>query len=411
MVMTPETNQLLTQVGPGTPGGELLRRYWLPIAAANELTEENPTQFVRVLGEDLVLFKDKSGNIGLMQDHCVHRGASMLYGRVEERGIACAYHGWLYDTQGNCLETPAEPADSKFYLTVKARAYPVKRYLGLCWAYMGPAPAPEIPPYDVFVRNDGTHRVHFQPQLDCNWVQAMENSVDPAHNQILHQRITFSGIYPDGSLGAVDDEPLIPESTTRGFVDWIKEYDWFEVPYGGLMKKRVFINGMVDEHPVIFPNILQHLTGTQIRVPIDDEHTKIVFISFVPTKDGSVVEDEPEPTPRYIEPYKTPAENIHPYTRFDMSQGQMQDHMAWETQGPIANRMGERLATTDRGVVMYREMLLREIQRVQEGQDPLGLIRDPSHPMIETSLKDRVRVLRAGFESADPARRARLAMA
>ena len=112
-------------------GGELLRRYWLPIAAAQELTEDSPTKFVRVLGEDLVLFKDKSGNLGLIQDHCPHRGASLLYGRVEERGIACAYHGWLYDTQGNCLETPAEPADSKFYLTVKATAYPVQQFLGL----------------------------------------------------------------------------------------------------------------------------------------------------------------------------------------------------------------------------------------------------------------------------------------
>jgi 5,5'-dehydrodivanillate O-demethylase len=257
------------------------------------------------------------------------------------------------------------------------------------------------------MRRDGTHRIQFQPQLDCNWIQAMENSVDPAHNQILHQRITLPGIYLDGSLGPVDDEPLTPTNTTRGFVDWIDHYDWYEVPYGGIMKKRVFTNGMVDEHPVIFPNILQHLTGTQIRVPIDDTHTMIVFISLVPTPDGSIVEDEPEPTVRYIAPYKEPAEAIHPYTRFEMDQGQEQDHMAWETQGPIADRTVERLATTDRGVIMYREMLAREIMRVQEGMDPLGVIRDPNHPVIETSLEWRVRVLRAGIESADPRRRAR----
>jgi 5,5'-dehydrodivanillate O-demethylase oxygenase subunit len=208
-------------------------------------------------------------------------------------------------------------------------------------------------------------------------------------------------------VGPVDDEPLVPTNTTRGFVDWIDHYDWHEVPYGGIMKKRVFINGMVDAHPVIFPNILQHLTGTQIRVPIDDTHTMIVFTSFIPTMDGSIVEDPPEPTVRYVEPYKEPAEAIHPYTRFDVSQGQQQDHMAWETQGPIANRTVERLATTDRGVIMFREMLAREISRVQEGLDPLGVIRDPNHPMIETSMEWRVRVLRAGIESADPARRAR----
>src|SRR5436190_19738790 len=130
MVLTPEENALLTQVGPGTPDGELLRRYWLPIAAAQELTEESPTKFVRVLGEDLVLFKDKSGNYGLIQDHCPHRGASLLYGRVEERGISCAYPGWLYDSAGNCLECPAEPAGRMFQLTVKASAMPVQGFLG-----------------------------------------------------------------------------------------------------------------------------------------------------------------------------------------------------------------------------------------------------------------------------------------
>src|SRR5438128_821989 len=133
MTLTREENERLTQVGPGTPMGELLRRYWHPVAVARELTDEQPTRFVRILGEDLVLFKDKSGNVGLIQDHCAHRGASLMYGRVEERGISCAYHGWLYDTAGNCLETPAEPADSKFYPTVKVKAYPVKQFNGMHW--------------------------------------------------------------------------------------------------------------------------------------------------------------------------------------------------------------------------------------------------------------------------------------
>ena len=141
-------NDTLTRVGPGTPAGELLRRYWMPIASAQDLTE-NPTKFVRLLGENLVLFRDRSGNVGLLADHCAHRGASLLYGRVEERGLACAYHGWLYDAAGNCLETPAEPTDSKFHLSVKQRAYPVQRLLGLYWAYLGPLPAPVIPKYDA----------------------------------------------------------------------------------------------------------------------------------------------------------------------------------------------------------------------------------------------------------------------
>src|SRR5437870_2877373 len=173
-MLTREENETLTRVGPGTPAGELLRRYWHPVAAACELTDQQPTRFVRVLGEDLVLFKDKSAKIGLLADHCSHRGASLFYGRVEERGIACAYHGWLYDTQGNCLETPAEPADSKFYLTVKHRAHPVEKLMGFYWAYMRPPPAPPIRrrvnQVQVHVPIDDTHtrtlKVYFLCERD-----------------------------------------------------------------------------------------------------------------------------------------------------------------------------------------------------------------------------------------------------
>ena len=143
-MLTAEENELLSHIGPGTPAGELMRQYWLPFAVARELTDENPTRFVRLLGEDLVLFRDKSGNVGLIGDHCSHRGASLLYGRVEERGIACAYHGWLFNAQGHCLETPAEPADSLLRLTVRHKAYPVQRFLDLYWAYLGPEPAPAL---------------------------------------------------------------------------------------------------------------------------------------------------------------------------------------------------------------------------------------------------------------------------
>jgi 5,5'-dehydrodivanillate O-demethylase len=219
MVLTKEENDVLTRVGPGEPAGELLRRYWLPVCPVQELTPEQPTRFVRILGEDLVLFKDKSGRVGLIQDHCVHRGASLIYGRVEERGIACAYHGWLYDTAGSCLECPAEPADSKFFLTVKAKAYPVQQFVGLYWAYLGPQPAPVIPRYDVWARKDGRREIIVHPQLDCNWVQPMENSADPAHLQILHQ-------HPDEGRG-----------TTRGAIDSVQDFDFYETWYG-LMKTR-----------------------------------------------------------------------------------------------------------------------------------------------------------------------------
>jgi 5,5'-dehydrodivanillate O-demethylase len=371
-MLTKQENDFITRIGPGTPGGDFFRRYWLPVGYPCELTDENPTRFVRILGEDLVLFKDKSGNVGLLGDHCSHRGASLCYGRVEERGIACAYHGWLYDVNGNCLETPAEPADSKFYLTVKHKAYPVKHFIGMYWAYLGPLPAPEIPPYDVWVRKDGRRRLILQPQLDANWLQPMENSADPAHLQILHQTLAFGG--------------RTPPSTTRGFTDEVAKFEFYETDYG-LMKKRTYADGHVDQHPLIFPNILRQGDATQIRVPIDDEHTKIFFVRFTPSEDGSIVEDEGDPPVEFQAPYKAPADALHPYARFDLELDvQAQDHMAWETQGPIADRTVERLATTDRGIVMLRDMVKREIERVQMGLDPKCTIRDANHPMIDTNL-------------------------
>jgi 5,5'-dehydrodivanillate O-demethylase len=389
-MLTKEENDFLTRVGPGTPAGELFRRYWLPFAVAKELTEENPTKFVRLLGEDLVLFKDKSGNIGLIADHCVHRGASLLYGRPEERGIACAYHGWLYDTVGNCLETPAEPADSKFHLTVKIKAYPVEHWLGLYWAYMGPLPAPPITKFDVWARKDGTHKVTVQPQLDCNWLQAMENSVDPAHLPVLHQNTSTQG--------------RVAPSTTRGFTDDIKDFEFYELPYG-MMKKRNYKNGLIDEHPILFPNILRHQKNTQIRVPIDDTHCFVVFVGFEPTSDGSVVgeEDQDAIPVRYMKSYKEPAGVLHPNTRFDMSKDvQAQDHMAWETQGPIADRSAERLATSDRGIVMLRQIVRREIEKVQMGLDPMNVFRDPEHDIVDTNLQESIDDLGAWRGAAAP---------
>ena len=374
-MLTREENERLTRVGPGTPGGELLRRYWFPVGVASELTEQNPTQLVRILGETLVLFRDRSGRVGLLQDKCSHRGASLSYGRVENRGLACPYHGWLYDTEGKCLETPAEPCDSKFHLTVKQKAYPVQKLCGLYWGYLGPTPAPLIPNFDIWYRKDGRRKIFIQPQLDCNWIQPMENSMDPAHLQILHQDTTSRG------------RPI--QNSTRGLTDDVERFDFYELPYG-LMKQRIYKNGMVDEHPVIFPNILRQGNAGQIRVPMDDTHTKIYFVRFFPTADGSPVDDD-EPPVEYIQPYKNPPEALHPYTRFRMDAVQAQDHMAWETQGPIMDRTCERLTTSDRGVILFREVMMREMDRVQGGLDPMGVIRDAAHnPMIDTHLMESI---------------------
>src|ERR1044071_7762367 len=167
MALTREENEFLTQVGPGTPGGELLRRYWMPVAVAPELSPQEPTKLVRLLGETLVLFRDTTGRVGLVADRCSHRGASLCYGRVEERGISCAHHGWLLDVGGNILETPPERNDA-IINSVKHTAYPVRKYVGMYWTYLGPAPAPVLPPYDTLVRRDGRRHLVIHPVLDCN---------------------------------------------------------------------------------------------------------------------------------------------------------------------------------------------------------------------------------------------------
>lgn len=379
-MLTQEENELLTRVGPGTPAGELLRRYWHPIALAKDLSEENPVKFVRVLGEDLALFQSKKGELGLLEDRCSHRGASLSYGRVEERGIACPYHGWLYDTQGNCLETPAEPPGSHFALTVKHKAYPVQKFAGLHWGYLGPSPAPVIPKYDVWARTDGWRWIRALPRLDCNWFQAMENSVDTCHLHILHQELVTRGFTVRG--------------TTRGTIDDLENFEFREVPYG-IMKRRSFSDGTMEEHPLIFPNVLRQANRTQIRVPIDDTHTWVVYLHFVPSDHQPPTDAEDVPVD-YRKPFKNPADAIHPHARFRMDEVDAQDFMAWETQGPVADRTRERLATSDHGVVMYRRMVMREIDKVRQNLDPMNVIRDPDHSIIDTKFEESLLAEKAG---------------
>ena len=370
-MLSPEDNELITRVGPGTPGGNLLRMYWHPISLIQDITDERPTKFVRVLGEDLVIFRDKSGRMGLIADKCAHRNASLVYGRVEERGIACAYHGWLYDGEGNILETPPERNDA-IMKSVKTTAYPVQEYLAMVWAYMGPLPAPPMIHYDTLFRKDGTRRWLIHPRLDANWFQAMENSMDPAHLQVLHQEFTGRG--------------RKPVSTTRGFTDDVESFEFYITEYGGLMKKRTYKNGMVDEHPVLFPNILRQGASSQFRVPIDDTHTMHMRMFFYPTEDGSEPEDAFEPEITWEKPIKEDPEKSHPETRFILHSVNSQDQMAWETQGPITDRTREHLSYSDRGVVLLRRHTKEQIERVQRGEDPVGYQRDPNHPMIDTNV-------------------------
>jgi len=183
-MITHEQNELMTRGGPGTPAGRLLRTYWQPAALADELEGPRPVKAVRLLGEDLVLFRNMQGEYALIQRHCPHRSADLAYGRLEPDGLRCLFHGWLFDARGQCLEMPAEPAGSMLCREVRARTYPVVERSGILFAYLGEAAPPSFPEFDCFVAPD-SHTFAFKGLIECNWMQALEVGIDPAHASFL----------------------------------------------------------------------------------------------------------------------------------------------------------------------------------------------------------------------------------
>jgi len=363
-MISAEKNERLTRVGPGTPGGELLRRYWQPIAASSEVREVG-TRTVRLLGEDLVLFRDPSGSLGLIAERCPHRGCSLAFGIPSDRGISCPYHGWLFDTTGQCIEQPAEPETSMFKDRVQTPAYPVQEMGGLVWTYLGPDPAPLLPRFDLFARPNVLRSIGFT-MLPCNWVQVMENSVDPVHFEYLH------GVFGDYNLSQTDEPPTVGPGMHHTKIG----FDEFEF---GIIKRRVVETTTEDDdawkigHPVVFPNMLKvgrdRWWQFQIRVPVDDTHTLLWWYSTVDS--GSVPVDQPLDE---IESFEVPYQDED--GRPLVTEFAAQDMMAWVSQGPIADRTVERLTTSDIGVTTFRRILLREMDAVAQGQDPLGTLRD-----------------------------------
>ena len=181
----PEEDKELTHSGRGSPGGEYMRRFWLPIGLTSEIGERPKP--VRVLNEDLVAFRDKSERYGLLHQHCAHRGTSLEYGIPQERGLRCCYHGWTYDIDGTCLDTPGEPPNSRLKESVFQGAYPVRDYHGLLFAYLGPPDeVPDFPLYDAIEYPDDNEIYPYALDYECNWLQSHENGADPVHGSFLH---------------------------------------------------------------------------------------------------------------------------------------------------------------------------------------------------------------------------------
>jgi len=374
-MLTTEENELLTQTSAGTPMGELLRRYWYPIAASSQL-ESHGVLPVKVLGESLVLYRDRAGQLGLVAERCPHRAAGMIYGVPEERGLRCAYHGWCFDETGRCIEQPyeqVEDPDSTFKDRVQIKAYPVEELADLIFAYLGPAPAPLLPRWDLFTRPDLPHEIGWAV-LPCNWLQIVENALDPVHVEWLHQHFT-NYVWEQQGRPDMKKEPMRHKKI--GF-------DVFEY---GIIKRRLLGDDTEEHerwatgHPLVFPMMLKSGSTAhpvyQMRTPINDTATLHVWYSSHPGAEG----DMEIPKTKRVPFYEVPVPMLTPrgtpdWTVVDNNSGQ--DIVMWYTQGPVTDRSIEHLGLSDRGIILYRKLLKENLEKVQRGEDPMNVFRDPA---------------------------------
>jgi 5,5'-dehydrodivanillate O-demethylase len=370
-MLTKEQNERFTQVGAGTPMGNLFRRYWMPFATVAQLAE-HPTRAISLLGEHLVAYRDRSGSYGLIQEYCPHRNVNLLWGIPEAEGLRCPYHGWLFDNRGNCLEQPAEAPDSTFKARIEIQSYPVEELGGMLWAWMGPEPRPMVPRWEAFVK-EGVRDIGWAV-LPCNWLQIMENSLDPVHVEWLHR---YFSNYVLERLGLEHDDPSFWREHAL-----VKPHEkiGFDVFEHGIVKRRV-LKGDNEDHPnwrlghvICFPNMLRQ---DQIRVPMDDTHTLYWWYNVHKQRP-----DDPVQKAEDIPLYKVPLpgvdrEGLPIWDIVDNNSGQ--DNYAWASQGPVTPRWTEHLGESDKGIILYRRLLSRMMRVVEDGGDPMNTFRDPAN--------------------------------
>ncbi len=355
----PEYRAELTLVGAGTPMGELLRRYWHPVGLASD-AGATPRQ-VRVLGEDLILFRDGAGRPGLLYPRCAHRGTTLYYGRVEERGIRCCYHGWLYDVTGHCLEQPCEDGGGTRRDRVRQPWYPVLERYGLVFAYLGPpAKKPVLPRYDCleelspgeFIEADDSSIGSGGPSIvPCNWLQHWENVVDPFHVPVLHG--WFSGAQFVAQMGAMPE--VTWETTPRGV-----KVTSLRPAEGGRVHRRVTEVVMPTLRVVPDPRVAKYGKVESIGwvLPIDDTHYRIYVAGRVAEK-GELGRFRSKMAGKFWWELTPEEHRQHPG-----------DYEAQTGQGPITLHSEEHLARSDLGIAQLRRFLERQLAAVAAGGDP-----------------------------------------
>jgi len=411
-MLTSEQNDLLTRTGPGTPGGELLRRYWQPVALASEIPPGGDPLPIEILSEKLVLFRDDRGKLGLLDRHCPHRGADLSFGRIEDGGLRCLYHGWLFDVNGQCLDQPAEPEGSTFKNRICQTSYPVVERSGAIFAYMGPGEPPLFPAYDFF-QCPPDHVFARKLFKECNYLQANEGNYDPAHVGFLHrssQALNRAGLVFGDMLrfGNVDisDAAVDPFSTPQ-----IKVEDApfgmrvFQIREGGPDKTylRVTTFGMPNFSVIAGPQGGDGHVGIW-HVPIND-HIHWRF-GFTLRRDAPITEARKDngfaPSIRPRDPeyfvdefhHRQRLGNRYLQDRSSFAESftgmgpnfSVHDAFATESQGPIQDRTKEHLGKTDLAIAAARRLMLRAVADVQAGKDPQGVVRNAAQNRFEDML-------------------------
>jgi phthalate 4,5-dioxygenase len=408
--MKTEQNELITRVGPGTPCGALLRRYWQPIALLDEFDpaldpamENRPVKAVRVLGQDLVLFRDARGAWGLLDRDCPHRGADLSFGRNEGDGLRCPFHGWKFDVNGVCLDTPAEPAGSKLCERVRQRSYPVLERSGILFAWLAQdASPPPFPEFDCFAA-PSSHTFAFKGLWNSNWLQAFEVGIDPAHPSFLHRFLNDEPLeeigqnaggkqFRSASAGDFGGERWPMTRIMREFHK--PEISFENMPWGFQLTAlrpmtdaltHVRVTQAIFPHTFVIP-LSETLTITQMHLPVDDTHTYwySVFTSFAGPVDKEAMRAQrlqyislPDYIPKSGRHNRWGFNAEEQLTRTFLGMGEddinVHDQWAVESMGGIQDRTREHLGTSDKVIMANRRVLLKAIESVQAGGPAPGV--------------------------------------
>src|ERR1700746_1044799 len=396
-MLSAEQNDRITRVGPDKPSGQVLRRFWQPAALADELSGNRPLKGVKLLGEELVIFRDEEGRYGLLGRSCPHRGTDLAYGRLEDDGLRCAFHGWLFDIEGQCLQTPAEPADSNLCRNIRHKAYPLIERSGILFAYLGPDAPPEFPRFDCFIAPN-SHTFAFKGRIECNWLQSLEVGIDPAHTSFLHRFFHdedaasgYGKLFRDRSIDS--DMPM-----TRIMREFPRPRIEVEPTDYGLRiatlrrisdaTTHVLVTNLVFPHAFVIP-MSSEMTITQWHVPIDDtrHYWYAIFTSF-----GAPVDKDEMRRQRlalYELPDYAPRKNRHNGYGFDPHEQEhttftgmgtdinVHDQWACESMGAIQDRTKEHLGQSDKAISAYRRILRGAIEEAGRGGKPL-MVLDPA---------------------------------